>query len=50
MYGPVKRKNDHFEADYMKNELQDLQEQTAEDAEDLADDLMRRTKGKKTKG
>jgi hypothetical protein len=30
---------------FIINELQDLQEQTAEDAEDLADELMHRKEG-----
>jgi hypothetical protein len=38
------------ETNYIINELQDLQEQTAEDAEDLADDLIRRQEGIKTAG
>ena len=36
--------------DYIINELQDLQEQTAEDAEDLADDLIRRNEEQRTAG
>jgi len=43
----AKRKELMIPSNYMLNELQDLQEQTAEDAEDLADDLINRSKGKK---